>query len=452
MVRIVHHGRRSTLCGCNTHVPPTLCHIAVIDPGSEPAADLHLDLDGRKVKNVAVLGATGSIGTATAEVIAHLNQTDTESKWRMWAASGHRNLDGLMQIAAAADPGPQWLVMSEPESAKTFTETRKDSVASNKLAGIRLDQGSDALVEVAQHPDVDIVVAAIVGRAGLESTLAAVEAGKRVALANKETLVVAGPLVRRAMQASGAEILPVDSEHSAIFQCMGPAPVAGSDCPAPKPKKLILTASGGPFRTWSKQQMQSATIESALAHPTWDMGPKITIDSATMMNKALEIIEARWLFDLPAEAIEVVIHPQSIIHSMVEFDDGSVIAQLSPPDMKLPIQYALTYPRRLPCASPSLDRGRPWDLTLEVADVDRFPGLALGFEVAAAGGTAGAVVNAANEEAVGLFLDGQIRFTDIVSGCRDVLANHTHESDPPLVRLLELDRWARLETRNRFKL
>ncbi|QDT07892.1 1-deoxy-D-xylulose 5-phosphate reductoisomerase [Rubripirellula lacrimiformis] len=428
------------------------------------------------IQKVAVLGATGSIGTATAEVINHLNRVDSQYRWHLWAASGHQNLDRLIEIADAADDPPEHLVMSDPASAANFTSM--DAVAGgaaprpnssswpDSLAGTRISYGPDALIDVASAPEVDVVVASIVGRAGLESTLAAVQAGKRVALANKETLVVAGPLVRQAMLTSGAELLPVDSEHSAIFQCMGGAASAcapghpsghpsgpnADPHPAPRPKKLILTASGGPFRTWTKQQMSDATVESALAHPTWDMGPKITIDSATMMNKSLEIIEARWLFDLPAEAIEVVVHPQSIIHSMVEFDDGSVIAQLSPPDMKLPIQYALTYPRRLACPSPPLDRTRSWDLTLEVADQDRFPGLTLGFEVAAAGGTAGAVVNAANEEAVGLFLNGQIRFTDIVLGCRDVLEHHTHESAPTLSRLLELDRWARAETRQRFKL
>ncbi|TWU58480.1 1-deoxy-D-xylulose 5-phosphate reductoisomerase [Rubripirellula tenax] len=406
------------------------------------------EVDANRTLNVAVFGATGSIGTATAEVIAHLNRVDTQLKWRMWAASGHRNLERLAQIVSAADPAPHRAVLSDP----TFADSDRARQIATVRPGMSITYGPDALVEVAQSPEVDIVVAAIVGRAGLESTLAAVEAGKRVALANKETLVVAGPLVRRAMVASGAEILPVDSEHSAIFQCMGTSASPSTTQPPPKPKKLILTASGGPFRTWTKEQMQAATVESALAHPTWNMGAKISIDSATMMNKSLEIIEARWLFDLPADAIEVVVHPQSIIHSMVEFDDGSVIAQMSPPDMKLPIQYALTYPRRLECESPGLDRSRRWDLSLEVADHDRFPGLALGFEVAAAGGTAGAVVNAANEEAVGLFLNGQIRFTDIVSGCRDVFQNHTHESDPPLSRLLELDIWARKETRNRFQL
>jgi 1-deoxy-D-xylulose-5-phosphate reductoisomerase len=193
--------------------------------------------------------------------------------------------------------------------------------------------------------------------------------------------------------------------------------------------------------------MESATVEAALNHPTWQMGPKITVDSATMMNKALEIIEARWLFDLPASQIEVVIHPQSIIHSMVEFEDFSVLAQLSPPDMRMPIQYALTYPDRLACPTPPLDRTRRWDLTLEPADLERFPALALGFEVATVGGTAGAVINAANEAAVGLFLKGQIRFTDIVPACRLALQNHTHEEHPSFDRLLELDRWARAEVR-----
>jgi 1-deoxy-D-xylulose-5-phosphate reductoisomerase len=252
-------------------------------------------------------------------------------------------------------------------------------------------------------------------------------------------MVVAGPLVSRQVQKSAAELLPVDSEHSAIFQCLG--------CSPSPPRRIILTASGGPFRCWTREQMQQATLESALAHPTWEMGQKITIDSATMMNKALEIIEARWLFQVPAEAIEVVVHPQSIIHSLVEFEDGSVIAQLSPPDMRLPIQYALTYPRRLPCQAPPLDRQQVTEMTLQPADRDRFPALDLGFEVAAAGGTAGAVVNAANEQAVGLFLNGQIRFTDIVPACRRALENHTHEADPPLERLLQLDRWARDEVK-----
>ena len=408
---------------------------------SSPAQD---DTDREVgVQNVAVLGATGSIGTATIDVLRHLNQVDPQSRWRLWGASAHANVAKLLDIVNQVE---SW---NQPDSCRLLFSDEpvgRSGLSSSELgrkAAAQADFGPEALVRAAQAEEVDTVVAAIVGRAGLESTLAAVESGKRVALANKETLVVAGPLVRSAIASSRAELLPVDSEHSAIFQCIQGA--------AATPKKLILTASGGPFRTWTSQQMVEASPDSAMAHPTWDMGPKITIDSATMMNKALEVIEARWLFDLPAEAIEVVVHPQSIIHSMVEFEDGSVLAQLSPPDMRLPIQYALTYPRRLPCETPALDRNRNWELTLEVADRERFPALELGFEVAAAGGTAGAVLNAANEEAVGLFLAGQIRFTDIVAGCRDVLKSHTHEANPPLCRLLELDRWARSELRQRFQ-
>ncbi|KAA1262337.1 1-deoxy-D-xylulose 5-phosphate reductoisomerase [Rubripirellula obstinata] len=408
--------------------------------------------------HVAVLGATGSIGTATADVLQHLAKTDPDGNWRMWAASGHQNLPELTKIAAQMDSPPQRLILSSPEAAKSFDGT--DALASKYDVGV----GTNALVDVAMSPEVDTVVAAIVGRAGLESTLAAIDAGKRVGLANKETMVVAGPLVRQMMAKSGSELLPVDSEHSAIFQCLGnwastradtraDGTSGDSDAPAnhaPKPRKLILTASGGPFREWSSDRIADASPADALAHPTWEMGRKISIDSATMMNKALEIIEARWLFDLPADAIEVFVHPQSIIHSMVEFDDGSVIAQMSPPDMRLPIQFALTYPRRLPSQSPPLCRKQSYDLTLEPADHGRFPALSLGFEVAKAGGTAGAVLNAANERAVGLFLDGKIRFTDIAAGCRDVLENHTHEENPSLSRMLELDRWARVEVDRRF--
>lgn len=419
--------------------------------------------------HVAILGATGSIGTATAEVLQHLSRIDPDSGWQLWAASGHRNLESLAKIANSFDPPPPHLVLSCPDAVENFDGI--DDLADHYEIAV----GPDALVNIALSKEVDTVVAAIVGRAGLESTLAAIDTGKRVALANKETMVVAGPLVRQTMGFSGSELLPVDSEHSAIFQCLGnwasttvdPVSVdaspkkAGSEKAdvsasrvwaghSPKPKKLILTASGGPFRQWDSDRIASASPADALAHPTWEMGKKISIDSATMMNKALEVIEARWLFDLPADSIEVVVHPQSIIHSMVEFEDGSVIAQMSPPDMRLPIQYALTYPRRLPSQSPPLRRDQTYDLTLEPADRGRFPALGLGFEVAEVGGTAGAVVNAANEEAVGLFLDGKIRFTDIVAGCRDVLENHTYEKNPTLSRLLELDRWARDEIGRRF--
>ncbi len=385
-------------------------------------------------RRIAVLGATGSIGTATIDVLQNLNQVDEEVGWHLWAASGHSRVKELVDLVGKCDPLPDQLIVSNPQSDRT--------AAAN--SGIHVNVGPDALIAAAQDDHVDTVVAAIVGRAGVESTLAAIEAEKRVALANKETLVVAGSIVEQMMEDSEAELLPVDSEHSAIFQCI--------ESSFSVPKKLILTASGGPFRSWTLEQMRDASPESALEHPTWQMGKKISIDSATMMNKALEIIEARWLFGLPAEQIEVVVHPQSIVHSMVEFDDGSVTAQLSPPDMRMPIQYALTYPYRLPCPAPTLDRSQTWNLSFEPADDERFPALRLGFDVAAAGGTAGAVLNAANEEAVGLFLDGEIRFTDIVIGCRDVLENHEFESQPTLNRLLELDVWSRCELRRRFNI
>ena len=251
---------------------------------------------------MAVLGATGSIGTATIDVVRQLNQVDPENRWHISAASGHRNTQLLAELVGGLDQPADRVILSN----NVTNDDLGSDEARLRALGSRIEFGPEALVSAASDESVDVVVAAIVGRAGLESTLAAVEAGKRVALANKETLVVAGPVVSRACQQSGAELLPVDSEHSAIFQCIQAA--------ASKPKKLILTASGGPFRNWTPEQMDEATLESALAHPTWQMGPKITIDSATMINKALEVIEAHWLFGIPAESIEVVVHPQSIIH------------------------------------------------------------------------------------------------------------------------------------------
>jgi 1-deoxy-D-xylulose-5-phosphate reductoisomerase len=386
-------------------------------------------------RRIAILGATGSIGTATIDVLQCLNQVDSEVSWQLWSASGHRRVERLVELVRGCDPAPTQLIISDPDC---------DHQAAVESA-IPLAIGPDALIAAAVDEQVDTVVAAIVGRAGVESTLAAIDAGKRIALANKETLVVAGPIVQQRMDDNEeAELLPVDSEHSAIFQCIESAYAS--------PHKIILTASGGPFRNWTLEQMRDASPDSALVHPTWQMGRKITIDSATMMNKALEIIEARWLFGVSAAQIEVVVHPQSIVHSMVEFDDGSVTAQMSPPDMRLPIQYALTYPYRLPCPAPALDRSQNWELTFQPADPARFPALQLGFEVADAGGTAGAVLNAANEEAVGLFLAGQIRFTDIVTGCRDVLENHHFEPQPTLQQLLKLDLWSRDQLRQRFKI
>jgi 1-deoxy-D-xylulose-5-phosphate reductoisomerase len=288
------------------------------------------------------------------------------------------------------------------------------------------------------HPEVDVVVSAIVGSAGLLGTWTALEAGKTVALSNKETLVMAGPLVMDLARERGGRVLPVDSEHSAIYQAMQ----AGRPAEV---ERVVLTASGGPFRGKKQSDLENVTVDDALKHPTWRMGPKITIDSATLMNKALEVIEARWLFDLPPEKIDVIIHPESIVHSFVEFTDGSVLAQLSPPDMRLPIQYALTWPERI--AGPA--RRLKWDelsvLHFEQPDRETFPALELGFEVARRGGTCGAVLNAANEAAVQGFLNGELRFVDIPRVCREVLDHHHFSARPTLSELNEVDRRARQE-------
>jgi 1-deoxy-D-xylulose-5-phosphate reductoisomerase len=304
--------------------------------------------------------------------------------------------------------------------------------------GVEVLEGEEALTTIASLPDVDTVICAVVGAAGLPATLAAVEAGKDVAFANKESLVAGGAIVMPLVRQRGVQLMPIDSEPSAIFQAMH----AGHEREV---RKVFLTASGGPFRTWSAEQIGEATLEQALRHPTWEMGRKITIDSATMMNKALEIIEACWLFELDPDAIEVVIHPESIIHSMVEFCDGSVIAQMGSPDMRTPIQYALTFPERRPCCSRPLDIESMTRLSFEPPDFDRFPALHLGFDAARRGGTAGAVLNAANEVAVGEFCAGHIGFNDITRLTAEVLKRHVNDPAPTLDGVLDADRWAREE-------
>lgn len=378
-----------------------------------------------QTRNVVVLGSTGSIGCNTLEVIKQQPQLS------VFGISGHKNVDLL--LAQAHEHHPRRVVISDPAYRPSGT-----GIDGIKLHGVELQYGPNAMVELATHGEVEIVVAAIVGRAGLESSLAAVNSGKRLALANKETMVVAGELVTRAAKASGSQIIPVDSEHSAIFQCLQ----TGKNSEV---ERLVLTASGGPFREFSSEQMQCVSVEQALDHPTWQMGKKITIDSATMMNKALEIIEARWLFDVAPDRISVLIHPQCVIHSMVEFCDGSVISQMGPPDMKLPIQYSLTFPDRLPGKSPRMDWRQKETLELIPPDFQQFPALQLGFEVARAGGTAGAVLNAANEAAVAAFLNKQISFTDIVASCREILNYHQFEANPSIETLVQLDLWAREE-------
>lgn len=375
-------------------------------------------------RKIALLGSTGSIGQSTLEVVRH-----SAGQLQVVALSAHSNTDLLCQ--QALEFRPQWVIPTDPVAAGKCDWSALKGICEVVCA-------ANSMQQVVQRPEVDVVVAAIVGSAGLAGTWAAIEAGKTVALANKETLVMAGPLVMPLAANRKANILPIDSEHSAVFQAL--AAGRREDL-----RRIILTASGGPFRKLSTAEMEQVTVEQALAHPTWRMGPKITVDSATMMNKALELIEARWLFDLPPEQIEVMIHPQSVIHSLVEWVDGSVLAQLSPPDMKLPIQYALTWPERRPSPARKVDWRTSWQLEFEPPDEDRFPALTLGREVARVGGTAGAVLNAANEAAVARFLRGEMRFLQIVPVCRAVIDSHSYDPQPTLSQLLRLDAWAREE-------
>ena len=376
------------------------------------------------IRRVAVLGSTGSIGKSTLDVIAA-----SEGRLQATVLSAHSNLETLAAQALAVRP--RWLIATDAAAAAEHPWPRFPP-------GVELLTGQEGIERAVASGEVDVVVAAIVGSAGLRGAWAALEAGKTLALANKETLVMAGPLVMDLARRRGAPILPVDSEHSAVFQALQ----AGRRQDV---RRIVLTASGGPFRKYTAEDMQHVTVADALKHPTWAMGKKITVDSATMMNKALEIIEARWLFDLEADQIGVVVHPQSIVHSMVEFVDGSVVAQMSPPDMKLPIQYALTYPERQPGVAAKFDWSRGHHLEFEPADFERFPALSLGLEAARAGGTTGAVLNAANEAAVAGFLAGELKFTEIVPACRDVLEHHDFEPRPSLEQLIELDAWARRE-------
>jgi len=389
-------------------------------PSDRPAATAD------RPRRVAVLGSTGSIGRSTLEVIAA-----SQGRFAVDLLCGHRSVGPLLDQAAANRP--RWLVVTDAAAAA-------DIGAAALPAGTRLAVGPERLAELVAGPGVDLVVSAIVGAAGLQSTWAAVAAGKTVALANKETLVMAGPLVMRLAAETGGQVLPVDSEHSAIHQALR----SGR---RDEVRRVVLTASGGPFRTHSRASLAAVTPAQALNHPTWSMGPKITIDSATMMNKALELIEARWLFDLQADQLGVVVHPQSVVHSLVEYLDGSVIAQLGPPDMKLPIQYALAYPERYAGPARRFDFTAAQQLSFEPPDIERFPAVRLGHEAAARGGTAGAVLNAANEEAVQAFLNGSLRFPQIAELCERAVAEHPFAADPSLEDILGLDAWARKEVR-----
>jgi len=375
------------------------------------------------VKNLAILGATGSIGQSTLAVVAEYPQ-----EFRVAALAAGRNVEVL---AAQIRQFRPVLVSVQDEDAAA--RLRKLLPAENNLQVLAGPQGAAA---VATAPGVDLVVSAMVGAAGLEPTLAAIKAGIPVALANKETLVAAGSLVMAAAREKGVALIPVDSEHSALMQAMDGQRLEDV-------KKLWLTASGGPFRAWPKEKLSQVTPAQALRHPNWNMGAKITIDSATMMNKALEVIEAAVLFGVAPERIGVYIHPQSVIHSLVEFVDGSVIAQLGVPDMRLPIAYALTYPRRLPLSGPPLDLGQIAKLTFEEPDLERFPSLCLGFEAARTGGTLPAVLNAANEVAVAAFLEERLSFLGIPWVVGETMKAHTPAPIQDLAHVLGVNRWAR---------
>jgi 1-deoxy-D-xylulose-5-phosphate reductoisomerase len=374
---------------------------------------------------VVVLGSTGSIGVNCLEVAAAL-----PDRLEILGLCAHSSWEKLFEQARAVRP--RWVAICDPESAARVDRTRLPKET-------RLLVGGDGLAQMVSDPDVDIVVSAVVGAAGLTGTVRALEAGKTVALANKETLVLGGPHVMKLAEQRGATLLPVDSEHSAIFQALH----AGKSAEV---ERLVLTASGGPFRGKKRPQLENVTPADALKHPTWNMGAKITVDSATLMNKSLELIEARWLFGIPGERIRVIVHPQSVIHSFVEFRDGSVMAQLSPPDMRLPIQYALTWPERLaggPARRLNWDELSCWQF--EQPDQETFSALQLGYEAARRGGTCGAVLNAANEAAVNRFLNGTLKFLDIPLVCREALNRHDFSDSPSLEELLAVDRWARQE-------
>ncbi|KXK00915.1 MAG: 1-deoxy-D-xylulose 5-phosphate reductoisomerase [Acidobacteria bacterium OLB17] len=375
------------------------------------------------MKAISILGSTGSIGCNTLKVVEHLGDV------RVVAMAAGRNTEKFVEQIERFSPE---LVACGDEECAVFLEKAVAKLDKKP----RIECGESGLVAVATHPQAETVVSATVGAVGFIPTLRAIEAGKRIALANKETLVMAGELMTAAAASSGAEIVPVDSEHNAIHQCL-----RGER--AGEVRRLILTASGGPFRTWTKERIAAATRKEALDHPNWKMGEKITIDSATLMNKGLEVIEAKWLFGFDADRISVIVHPQSVVHSMIEMIDGSVIAQLGVPDMRHAIQYAITFPVRQEASCGRLDLAAVGKLEFEDPDIERFPCLGLAFEALAAGGTMPAVLNAANEVSVQAFLDGKIGFDHIGETNRRVMREHTPTPADTLAAVLAADTWAR---------
>ncbi|MHB1631994.1 MAG: 1-deoxy-D-xylulose-5-phosphate reductoisomerase [Acidithiobacillus sp.] len=374
-------------------------------------------------RGICILGATGSIGKSTLDVVSrHPDQ------FRIVALTGNHRVAEMQ--ALCEQHHPELVVMAAPEAAQQLRVALGDV----GLKNIRVESGREALAEAARMPGVDEVMAAIVGAAGLLPTLAAVESGKKVYLANKECLVMAGSLFMERVRHHRVILLPIDSEHNAVFQCFAEGKGV---------RRILLTASGGPFRTWPVERLAAVTPDQACAHPNWVMGRKISVDSATMMNKGLELIEAHWLFNLPASQMDVLIHPQSIIHSMVEYVDGSVLAQLGNPDMRTPIAHALAYPERMESGVSSLDLARGPDLQFEEPDLQRFPCLALAFNALRAGGAAATVLNAANEVAVQAFLDGALPFSRIAAVVEDTLSELQPAAPDHLDAVLAVDRLAR---------
>lgn len=383
-----------------------------------------------KLQQITILGSTGTIGVNTLDVISqHPN------RFAIFALTANNNVDALFNQCQKFSP--QYAVMLEEKAADLLSHKLKEARSATEVLS-----GMTSLEFVSGHEKVDAVMAAIVGSAGLKPSIAAAKAGKRILLANKETLVMAGSIFMQAVEQGGATLLPIDSEHNAIFQVMPYYKRASLFDGGVK--KIILTASGGPFRKASAEELKSVTLKQALNHPNWVMGPKITIDSATLMNKGLEVIEAHWLFNASAEQIEVVVHPQSVIHSMVEYIDGSVLAQLGNPDMRTPIAYALGYPERLKSGVSSLDLFKTAQLNFETPDTQKFPCLRLAFDALKAGGNAAAIMNAANEVAVEAFINEKIGFTDIPALIESVLESSQIKAVTDLEMLITSDQEARV--------
>ena len=381
------------------------------------------------MKRVILLGSSGSIGESTCKVARAL-----PDKMKIVGLGVAKSTERLLE--QAKEFGVKALAVSDPQAA--------EKVKSKLPVGAKFFPGAEGLARMVEETEADMVLVAIVGTAGLAPALAALRSGKDLAVASKEILVLAGSAVMAEAKKRKRQVLPVDSEHNAIFQCLQGANEK-------EVRKVILTASGGPFRQSRAAELEKVTVAQALKHPTWSMGKKITIDSATMFNKGLEMIEAHWLFGLPMKQVEVVVHPQSIVHSMVEFIDGSVLAQLSVTDMCFPIQYAVTFPERMPCGLPPLDLAKLGSLTFEAPDEKRFPALRLAREAGEAGGTLPGVFNAANEVAVEAFLAEQISFPRIWGMVDEVMQKHTTLSSPDLEAIIEADRWARSEAKVRLE-